>query len=173
MGLFNHIMGALKNPEQEANDGQLGGILDSVNQVSRSYSTEPSAVETAMSIVGKYAKNSLRDKRRAGGDQVAQQIVNQYSGTQPNPQGVQALFSMPQIQHLSQEIEGRTGINQGIVQSMLPILVPLVLNFLKTGSHSRRPMGSNTVLSGFLDNDGDGDVDIADALQMASRHLGR
>ena len=54
---------------------------------------------------------------------------------------------------------------------MLPVLVPLVLNFLKTGTHSRNPLGSNPVLSGFLDTDHDGDVDVADALQMASRHL--
>ena len=173
MGLFNQILGALKNPDQQANDDQLSGILNSVDQVSRSYNTNPSAVQSAMSIVGKYAKNALREKRSAGGDQVANQIVDQYAGTQPSPQGVQALFNMPQIQQLSQEVESRTGINQGMIQGMLPILVPLVLNFLKTGSHSRNSMGSNHVLSSFLDNDGDGDVDISDALQMASRHLGR
>ncbi|MGF1481174.1 MAG: hypothetical protein ACFB4I_17100 [Cyanophyceae cyanobacterium] len=171
MGLFNQILGALNNPQQEANPEQLAGILDSVEQASRSYNAEPAAVQSAMSIVGKYAKNALREKRSARGDQEAQQIVNQYAGTQPSPQGVQALFSMPQIQQLTQEIENRTGINQGMVQAMLPILVPLVLNFLKTG-HSRG-IGANNVLSGFLDNDRDGDIDIADALQMASRHLGR
>lgn len=173
MGLFNNILGALKNPEQEANDEQLTGIFNAIDQVSRSYQTDPSTVQSAMTIVGKYAKNALREKRSAGGDQQAQEIVNQYAGTQPSPQVVQNLFSMPQIQQLTQEVEKRTGINQGLVQGMLPILVPLVLNFLKTGTHSRNPLSSNPVLSGFLDTDHDGDVDVADALQLASRHLKR
>jgi hypothetical protein len=51
-------------------------------------------------------------------------------------------------------------------------LVPLVLNLLKTGSNAQNPaQGSNPVLNTFLDADGDGDVDITDAMSMAGRFL--
>jgi hypothetical protein len=56
---------------------------------------------------------------------------------------------------------------------MLPILVPLVLKFLQSGNNTQNPQGSNPVLNTFLDADGDGDVDIADAMQMAGRYMGR
>ncbi len=56
---------------------------------------------------------------------------------------------------------------------MLPILVPLVLNFLKTGNDKRNIQGNNPVVSSFLDSDGDGDVDLKDAINMASRYLAR
>jgi hypothetical protein len=60
-----------------------------------------------------------------------------------------------------------------MIQSMLPMLVPLVLKFLQTGNNTQGGQGGNPVLNTFLDADGDGDVDIADAMQLASRHLGR
>jgi hypothetical protein len=53
---------------------------------------------------------------------------------------------------------------------MLPTLVPLALNFLKTGNNGQ---GSNSVLSSFLDADGDGSFDMGDAMQMASGFLNR
>jgi len=56
---------------------------------------------------------------------------------------------------------------------MLPILVPLVLNLLQTGTGVQSQGGANPVLNAFLDADRDGDVDIADAMQMAGRYLSR
>jgi hypothetical protein len=58
-----------------------------------------------------------------------------------------------------------------MIEQLLPVLVPIVLNFLKTGASSQS--GGNSVLNSFLDADNDGDVDIADAMQMATRYLGR
>jgi hypothetical protein len=56
---------------------------------------------------------------------------------------------------------------------MLPTLVPLLLNFLKTGAPIQDQAGANPVLNSFLDSDGDGDVDIADAMRMAGGFLGQ
>jgi hypothetical protein len=53
-----------------------------------------------------------------------------------------------------------------------------VLSLLKQGSpqpvaggSTSNTTGANTVLNGFLDSDGDGDVDIGDAMSMAGRFL--
>lgn len=173
MSLFDQILGALDNPQQEASSNQLEGILNTVQQLSSSYQTNPTAVQSAMSIVGNYTRSALRKKCSTQGEQQAQQMINQFGGTQPSTQAVQMLFSAPQIQQIVQEVGSKTGINSQTVQRMLPILVPLVLNLLKTGTNSQNPLGSNSVLSGFLDADGDGDVDIADAMQMATRYLNR
>jgi hypothetical protein len=47
-----------------------------------------------------------------------------------------------------------------------------VLNFLKTGSKAQHSQAGNPVLNAFLDADGDRDIDIADAILLAGRHIG-
>ncbi|MBE9127577.1 MULTISPECIES: DUF937 domain-containing protein [unclassified Coleofasciculus] len=171
MSLFNQILNAIDNPNQQANPSQLASIVSTVQQLSNNANTDASTIQSVLSVVGKYARPALQQKRQADGEQQTQSFVNQYSGTQPSTQAVESLFSMPQIQQLVQEAAQRTGLNAGMIQSMLPILVPLVLNFLQTGADAQNPQGSNSVLSSFLDSDQDGDVDISDAMKLASRYL--
>lgn len=171
MSLFNQIIGAINNPSQEANPGQLAGILNTVQNLSQGNNTDPSTIQSVLSIVGKYARPALQQKRETEGEQQTQAFVNQFSGTGANNQAVNLLFSTPQIQQLIEEAEQRTGLNAATIQALLPMLLPLVLNLLKTGANTEDPESSNSVLNSFLDTDGDGDVDIADAMQMASRYL--
>ncbi|MBW4426352.1 MAG: DUF937 domain-containing protein [Nostoc desertorum CM1-VF14] len=174
MGLFDQILGAVANPNQQGSLGQLGGIVNSVQQMSDRTGTNPSTIQSVLSIVGSQVRSALQQKQATDGNQAAQTLVNQYAGTSPNPQAVNSLFS-PQIQQqVAQVAAQRTGLDAGIVQQLLPLAVPLVLNFLKSGANVQNPQGGgNSVLNSFLDADGDGDVDIADAIQMASRHMQR
>ena len=173
MSIFNQILGAIDNPEMEASTGQLGSIFDTVQQLSGSNQTSPDAIQSAMSIVGNYTKSALRQKRSNGNMSQVNQLVNQFGGTRANSQVMSALFSSGQIQEMIQKISLRTGLDSKVILSMLPVLVPLVLNLLKTGNRRGNVNAQNPVASSFLDSDGDGDVDLADALGMASRYLGR
>jgi hypothetical protein len=119
-------------------------------------------------------RSALQQKQATEGNQAAQNVVNQFGGTSPNPQAVNSLFAPFLQQQLAETVAQRTGLNAGMVQQLLPILVPVVLNLLKSGSNSQNPQaGGNPVLNSFLDSDRDGDVDIMDAIQLASRYLGR
>lgn len=173
MGIFNQILEAIDSPEREASNNQLGSILDTVQQLSGSYQTNPSAVESAMSIVGNYTKSALKQQRNQGGASQVTQMLSQFGGTQASPQVLSSLFGSSQLQNMIAQITSRTGLNARTVQSMLPILVPLVLNLLRTGNKRNNVQAGNPVLNSFLDSDGDGDVDISDMMAMASRHLGR
>lgn len=171
MSLFNQILNAINNPEQEGSTGQLSNIFGTIEQLSNNYQTSPSAIQSALSIIGNYTRSSLKEKRNTEGEQQVQQIINQFGGTQPSPQVVNMLFNMPQLEQMLQQVESKTGINSRTIQSMLPVLVPLILNFLKTGNNAQNPQASNSVANSFLDADGDGDVDIADAMGMAMQYL--
>ena len=173
MSIFNQILGAIDNPEMEASTGQLGSIFDTIQQLSGNNRTSPDAIQSAMSIVGNYTKSALRQKRGNGNMSQVNQLVNQFGGTRANSQVISALFSNNQIQEMIQKISLRTGLDSKVILSMLPILVPLVLNLLKTGNRRGNVNAQNPVVNGFLDSDGDGDVDLADAMSMASRYLGR
>ncbi len=173
MGLFDQILGAINNPEQQASSGQIGDVLSTVQQLSNNSNTDPSAVQSVFSIVGKYARSALQQKRSTAGNDQTQDFVNQFGGTHPSNQAVQLLFNAPQIQQIVLEAAQWTGLSSATIQAMLPILVPIVLKLLQTGNSTQNPQGSNPVLQTFLDADGDGDVDMADALQMAGRYMGR
>ena len=173
MSIFNQILSAIDDPEREASTNQLGSILDTVQQLSGNYQTNPDTIQSAMSIVGNYTKSALQQKRDRGGVGQVNQIINQFGGTRANPQILSALFGSSQLQDMILQISRRTGMDARTIQSLLPILVPLVLNFLKTGNNRRNVGDGNPVASSFLDSDGDGDVDIMDAMSMASRYLGR
>ncbi|WP_036477817.1 DUF937 domain-containing protein [Myxosarcina sp. GI1] len=180
MSLFNQILDAVNSPEREASSNQLGSILDTVQQLGGNYNTNSSNIQSAMSIVGNFTRSALKQKRDRNGMGEVNQIVNRYGGNQANSQVLSMLFGTPQLQQMTQQISSRTGLDARTIQMLLPILVPMVLNLLKTGNSKSAARGmsnavtqNNSVVDRFLDADGDGDVDVADAMMMSSRFLGR
>lgn len=173
MGLFDQIANAIGNPNQQASTGQLSGILQTVEQLSRGQGTSSSATQMALSVVGNYVRSSLQQKRAAVGDEQTERLVNHYSGTTSNPQAVEDLFTPDQQQRVVQDTAQKTGLNATVIQAMLPVLVPLVLNLLQTGSSNQATSqrGSNSVLNTFLDGDRSGSVDIGDVVGLASQFL--
>lgn len=174
MGLFDQIISAVADPNQQGNMGQLGNIINTVNQLSQSTGADSSTIQSVLSVVGGQVRSSLQQKQATQGNEAVQTLVNQYAGTSPNSAAVSSIFS-PQVQQQVAEFAAqRTGLDAGTIQQILPVVVPVVLNFLKVGANAQNPQtGGNSVLNSFLDADGDGDVDIADAMQLTSRYLGR
>ncbi|ALF53445.1 hypothetical protein ACX27_12295 [Nostoc piscinale CENA21] len=171
MGLFDQILGAVTNPNQQGSLGQLGGIINTVQQLSDRTGADASTIQSVLGIVGNYVRSSLQEKQATNGEGEVQTLVNQYAGTSPNPQAVDSLFSFGMQQQVAEAVAQRTGLDAGTIQQLLPLIVPVVLNFLQSGANAQS--GSNSVLNTFLDADRDGDVDIADAIRMASQYLGR
>jgi len=84
-------------------------------------------------------RGALQQKTSQNGAESAQSIVNQYSGTEPSSQAVNLLFSGSQVEQIVAEVARKTGLNMGIVQQMLPMLIPVVLNRLRSGTHTQNP----------------------------------
>ena len=171
MSLFKQILNAIDDPQKEANPNQLSSILNTIDTLSNYYNANPTMIKSAMSVIGKYTKTALQEKRQEEGEEKVEQLISQFGGTNANSQIVQMLFSTPQLQNLLGEAENKTGLSKNTIGQILPILLPLVLNFLKTGNNSGQSFGGNKVLSSFLDPDGDGDFDIADAISFAGKYL--
>jgi len=172
MSLFNQIASAISDPKLQANVGQLGSIINTLQQTGGTQNLDASKLQPMMSVVGKYVRASLQEKRNANGEGNVRQIVNQFSGTNANIEAVRALFSPQEEQQVAENASRETGIDLSTARSLLPVVVPLILQFLQTGSNSSNPQGeANPILNNFLDADGDGDVDMGDALSMASKYL--
>lgn len=173
MGLFDAIVGALDSPNQQASPDQLGSILGAVQQLSGSRNLDANTTQSMLSMVGGFVRSSLQEKRQMGGEAQAQALVNQFGGTQPNPAAVQSLFTPQQQQQVAQATSQGTGLNLETVQALLPVVVPIILNLLKTGSSTQSAQGPNPVLHSFLDMNGDGSFDVGDALNLAGRFMQR
>jgi len=173
MGLFDAIVGAINSPDQQASPDQLGSILGAVQQLSGSRNLDANTTQAMISLVGGFVRSALQEKSQAGGEAQAQAIVNQFGGTQPSPAAVQSLFSPQQQQQVAQATSQGTGLNLETVQTLLPVVVPIILNLLKTGAPTQSAQGSNPVLHSFLDTNGDGSFDVGDALNLAGRFMQR
>jgi hypothetical protein len=174
MGLFEQIIGAVANPNQQGNIGQIGNIINTVQQLSNTTGADSGTMQTVFSIVGGQVRSALQQKRETDGNEAAEAVVNQFGGTSANYDAVASLFSPGMQQELAETVAQRTGLDANMIQQLLPMLVPVVLNVLKSGANTQNPLGGgNPVLNSFLDADNDGDVDIADAMQMANRYMGR
>ena len=172
MGLFDQMLGAINNPNQEGSSNQLSNILDTVQQLSGGEGGDTGLTQAATTILGGHVRSALQQKREESGSTGVQEIINQFAGTTPNPLAVASLFSPGQITNIVQSISEKTGFGPSQIQGLLPTLVPVILNLLKTGNDTQNhEQGSNNVLNSFLDADGDGDVDITDVMGLASRFL--
>ncbi len=169
MSLFDQIISAVANPQQQGSTDQLGNILGIAQQVAGSQGIDSGATQAVMSLLGGHVRSSLQNQ---GNDQ-AYSLVNQFAGLGNNPQAVNALFPGSMQQQVAESISQHTGIDSNLIMSMLPVLVPLVLNMLKSGAPAQQQDGQtgNPVLNAFLDADRDGDVDIGDMMGMAGQFL--
>ncbi len=171
MSLFDQILSAVVNPQQQASPDQLGGMLSMAEQLGNRHGVAPGTTQMMMSTVGNYVRSSLQDKQSSmGGDQV-QSLVNQYGGLGSNPDAVQAVFSQDQQQQVTDDLSQKTGLNAGTIQAMLPALVPIVLNLLQSGSNPQNAQAVNPVLNTFLDSNHVGNVDLGDLMGMAGQFL--
>ncbi|UFP94519.1 DUF937 domain-containing protein [Gloeobacter morelensis] len=170
MGLFDHILAAITNPEQQASQGQVASVLGTLQRQGQAHGTDSQALAQLLSVVGQQVRGALQQQRADAGPQQAQTTVQRYSGTEANPQAVQALFGARQPQ-VVQEAANRTGIDASTIQALLPIVIPLILQLLQGGTNSRNPQQGNPLLGTFLDTDNDGDVDLGDMVRMAGRLL--
>ncbi|MDB9524720.1 DUF937 domain-containing protein [Oscillatoria sp. CS-180] len=172
MSLFDHVVRAVNNPELQANTGQVGNILQVVNQLSSQQGLDSSTTQMLMTVVGQHVRTALNQQRSQTSQAQAESLVDRYSGTQANLDAVRSLFTPKEEAETVQDAARNTGLDAQQIQRLLPIVVPVVLQFLKLGSNQRSGAGgNNAILSAFLDADGDGDTDVGDALSVAGRFL--
>jgi uncharacterized protein YidB (DUF937 family) len=168
MSLFDAIAGAIANPDQQGSTDQLGSILGAVQAIAGSQTGDPSNSSTLMSAVGSAVQSALQNHQSSVGTEGVEDLINQHAGSGASPDAVQALFG-GQAQQVVEQIAQSTGIDASQIGSMLPSLLPQVLQLLQSGSSNS---GGNPVLNMFLDSNQDGNVDLGDLMSQAGRFLG-
>ncbi|MEM1426049.1 MAG: hypothetical protein AAGF75_05795 [Cyanobacteria bacterium P01_H01_bin.130] len=168
MSFLKSIMSAVEDPNTMGSMGQVAGILSAVNGVANQNGVDANTMQSVVGVVGKYVQGGLKARDADDTPVSAQDLVSQFAGTQPNEQALNAILSAPQVDSLVGELEGVTGLEAGTIRGLLPMAVPLVLNLLKTGETTEQGSTNNSLVSSFIDQDGDGDTDLSDIMGMAN-----
>lgn len=173
MSLFDAILGAVNNPNQQASADQLGNLVGMVQQVSGEHGMDAATTQSVMSMVGNAVQSGLQDHSQANGIDATQNLVDQLSGGNTSQSAIESLIP-PDIQRqVSSAIAAQTGLDAGMVQSMLPSLIPVVLGMLQSGApqSGSQSSGSNPLLNMFLDANHDGNLDVGDAMGLAMKFM--
>lgn len=174
MGLADLFIQAIQNPDQRAATDDVGAIQDRLRTMTGSAGAPQGLDQRLLSTVGSYVRGALRDQRRERGDAAVHETVDRYGGLDRDDRAVEAVFGQQDQERVVRSVSQETGLQPQQVQGMLPALIPMALKLLQGGGLKapRGPVGaSNPLLGSFLDADRDGDVDLGDALGVASRFL--
>ncbi|WP_159789908.1 hypothetical protein [Sodalinema gerasimenkoae] len=172
MSIFEKISGAFNDPNLQANVGQVTSIVSTLQQSGSSQGLNANTSQVLLSLVGKQVQSSLKSKCDKEGTGTVQTLIEQFGGNNPNLQAVQALLSPKQQEEVVSEASQKTGVNASQIQALLPVLVPLVLNLLKSGNSCKdAKSGNNPVLMDFLS--GDGGMNVSNAISLAGQFLNR
>ncbi|NEP54288.1 MAG: DUF937 domain-containing protein [Moorea sp. SIO3C2] len=170
MGLFDQVMGAIQDPNREASIRQLGQIVSMAQQAAQDNNVNSSATQQAASVVGGFIQSALREKQQTQGLDAVLDIVQK--GSTDGAGALSMLFSPEQQATVAQTVSQKTGLDTDQVQSMLPMVIPIVMKFLNQGAAKAGSQAEgNPLVSAFLDSDGDGDVDMGDVFKMAGRFM--
>ncbi len=171
MGLFDQVMKAVADPSRQASAGNLTSILGAAKKVGQQNNTDSDTMQQAMSVIGGFVRSSLKDKRQSEGDAAAQSLIEE--GAANGASVIPKLFNNSQIAEMISAVTQKTSLNTNQVQGILPMVLPLVMQFLSAGNKKggAPATDSNPILMAFLDGDGDGDVDMGDMLGMAGKFM--
>lgn len=173
MSLFDEILGAVNNPNQQASVDQLGNLVGMVQQVSGNNGMDAATTQSVMSMVGSAVQSGLQDHSQANGMDATQNLVNQLSSGNTNAGAIASLIPPDLQRQVSSAIALQTGLDAGMVQSMLPSLIPVVLGMIQSGAPQggTQSAGDNPLLNMFLDANHDGNLDVGDAMGLAMKFM--
>lgn len=176
MGLFFDVLSAINNPNQNASVDQLSTVTNSIQQLAASHNVEPSTMQSVLSGLGGVLQPALQQQAASGGlggllgqlgslGGLAGGLTGASSGA-ANLGPLSSLLTPQVIEAISQ----RTGINANTIQSLLPALIPIVLQLLNLGASKTGGATANPLLSNFL-NGGQGQTDLGEVFKFANRFL--
>lgn len=167
MSLVFDLLSSINNPNQQGSVAQLEGVMGALQKIAASQGMDANQMQSVVSALGSGLGPMLKQQQTLPGlDGLIGQIANAAGGT-----GLTNLIPPQMQQQLVQFVSQKTGLDAGMLQSMLPSLIPAVLGFLNMGASTPGNRGENPLLSAFLKGDQGGGNDLGTVMKFASRFL--
>jgi len=170
MGLFFDVLSSINNPNQQGSIEQLGSVFESVQQLTNNQGMNTNQMSSVLNALGGALQPALKQQAGTMGTGQLEGMVSKLAG----PGGLASLQSAlpPQMQQqLVQAVAQKSGLNAGMVQSMLPKLLPVAMGLLGMGAAKPGTGGGNPLLSAFLNANSASGTDLGTVMNFAGRFL--
>jgi hypothetical protein len=171
MSLFFDVLSSINNPNQQGSIEQLSSVMGSVQQLAGSQGMNNDQMGSILNALGGALQPALKQQAGTIGASQLEGMIGKLTGAG----GAAALASAipPQMQEqIIQAIAQKSDMNAGMVQTMLPKLLPVVMGLLGMGATKPGVAGGgNALLSAFLNSGTPGTTDLGTVMQFAGRFL--
>jgi hypothetical protein len=172
MNLFQTVLQSIENPDHVGSQQDLHGLLNFAQLLPGVQGAEQQ-VQPILGILGSHLQDALNEQQQNNGQAAVQQTVSNLSVSGAGVQEIISLFGQERFNALMGEISKRTGLDSQVILQFLPMLIPVVMRLLATGTHQTNPQAQNPVLNNFLGSNQNGGTLLTEAFQLASVFLHR
>jgi len=195
MNFFDVLVSSIQDPQSGTQKSDLEGLLGALlgaapgaaPQQSPARQIPPGAAEGLAGTIGSVLKPALREAGQQGGIEGIDALLGSLKQNANSPQALERTLGRERMDQMVTQAQQKSGLPVDAIMSMLPVIIPALIGLLQSGARSGAPvptarsgaaagdplagLASNPLLQGFLDSDGDGDVDMEDLVRLGSKFL--
>lgn len=184
MSFFDTVLSSLNDPHRETDTGHLESMLAALSGANPASAREaaPLGSDNAQALAGAlggFLKPLLQQTQARQGLGGVEDLLGALGGRMESPQALDAAVGPENAENMVAAASRRTGLDTSVIWKLLPVVLPAVVGMLQSGRRSASAPAApnfslphaNPILAHFLDSDGDGDVDLADTVRLASQFL--
>lgn len=193
MNFFDVLVSSIQDPQagtQKSDlEGLLGALLGGAPAAAQPSARQvpPQAAEGLAGTIGSVLKPALREAGQRGGIEGIDALLGSLKQNANSPQALERTLGHDRMEQMVNKAQQKSGLPADAIMSMLPVILPAIISLLQSGARSGAaapsaqtgvtagdPLAglvSNPLLKGFLDSDGDGDVDMQDLVRLGSKFL--
>jgi hypothetical protein len=196
MNFFDVLVSSIQDPQAGTQKSDLEGLLGALlggapgatPQQPQARQIPPGAAEGLAGTIGSVLKPALREAGQQGGIEGIDALLGSLKQNANSPQALERTLGRDRMDQMVNKAQQKSGLPADAIGSLLPVIIPALVSLLQSGARSGAAMppgpqagatagdpltglASNPLLQGFLDSDGDGDVDMEDLVRLGSKFL--
>jgi hypothetical protein len=197
MNFFDVLVSSIQDPQSATQKSDLEGLLGALlggapgTAPSQARQIPSGAAEGLAGTVGSVLKPALREAGQQGGIEGIDALLGSLKQNANSPQALERTLGHDRMEQMVNKAQQKSGLPTGDIMSMLPVIIPALVSLLQSGARAGAApsapsvrtgatataddpfaaLASNPLLKGFLDSDGDGDVDMQDLVRLGSKFL--
>jgi hypothetical protein len=195
MNFFDVLVSSIQDPQSATQksdlEGLLGALLGGAPGAAQTQARQipPGAAEGLAGTIGSALKPALREAGQQGGIEGIDALLGSLKQNANSPQALERTLGRERMDQMVTQAQQKSGLPVDAIMSMLPVIIPALVGLLQSGARAGTApsapsartgataddpfaaLASNPLLKGFLDSDGDGDVDMQDLIRLGSRFL--
>ena len=195
MNFFDVLVSSIQDPQAGTQKSDLEGLLGALlggapgTTPTQARQIPSGAAEGLAGTIGSALKPALREAGQRGGLEGIDALLGSLKQNANSPQALERTLGRERMDQMVTQAQQKSGLPVDAIMSMLPVIIPALVGLLQSGARAGAApsapaartgataddpfaaLASNPLLKGFLDSDGDGDVDMQDLVRLGSKFL--